>query len=68
MSVTCCVWLLQLCLYEEGYDEALAGFSQAAALDPGWSVPRDKLADTRRFLQAMTRSISTKVSVESKNP
>ena len=50
----------QLCLYEESYQTALREFSQAAALDPGWKVPQDKMADTRRFLQAMTHSVSLK--------
>ena len=40
---------------------SLDGFARAAALDPGWSMPGDKMADTKHFLQAMTHSVSSKV-------
>ena len=58
-----CVYdpLWQLCFYEENYEMALAGFTRATALDPGWSVPRDKMADMKHFLQAMTQNVSSKV-------
>jgi tetratricopeptide (TPR) repeat protein len=55
-----------LCLYEESYGLALSGLTRAAALDPGWSVPRDKMADTRRFLQAMTNAVTSKGKMKSK--
>ena len=53
--------LLQACKYQEEYNEALAGFSQSAALDPTWSEPQEKEKDLCNYLAKVHELVKAKV-------
>ena len=53
---------LQAFKYQEQYNEALAGFSQGAALDPTWSEPQEKEKELCNYLAKVHELVKAKVS------
>ncbi len=51
----------QLCQHEEDYQGMLKELAMAAALDPDWATPRERLATMWSFFTAMAAHISNKV-------
>ena len=58
-----CVCGQQLCQYEEDYQGMLRELEMAAALDPDWTTPREKLGSMWSFLTTLSNHISSKVCV-----
>ncbi|XP_006883152.1 PREDICTED: tetratricopeptide repeat protein 5 [Elephantulus edwardii] len=52
--------------YEENYQEALEGFSRAAALDPAWPEPQQREQQLLEFLDRLTSLLETKGKVKAK--
>ncbi|XP_042557035.1 tetratricopeptide repeat protein 5 isoform X1 [Dipodomys spectabilis] len=52
--------------YEENYGEALEGFSQAAALDPGWPEPHQREQQLLEFLSRLTSLLESKGKIKTK--
>lgn len=51
----------QLFQYEEMFSSALAGYSQAAILDPGWEEPLEREKQLLDYLERVTALIDNKV-------
>ena len=58
---------LQAYKYQEQYNEALAGFSQGAALDPTWSEPQEKEKELCNYLAKVHELVKAKVSNKNTN-
>ncbi|XP_051832939.1 tetratricopeptide repeat protein 5 isoform X2 [Antechinus flavipes] len=52
--------------YEENYEEALEGFSRAAALDPAWPEPQQREQQLLEFLDRLTSLLDSKGKVKAK--
>lgn len=53
--------MFQLFQYEEMFSSALAGYSRAAALDPGWEDPCERERQLLDYLHRLTALIDNKV-------
>lgn len=47
--------------YEEMYGSALAGYSRAAELDPGWKEPPEREKQLLEYLEKVTELLQNKV-------
>lgn len=47
--------------YEEMFGSALAGYSRAAELDPGWTEPPDREKQLLEYLEKVTELLQNKV-------